>query len=225
MRAELTATSPKIPSAGRSSRDSAGRLLGLTILAFLLGFYRIGHDSFWTDEATSVRIADEAGWTRLWTVDHGNMFLYYGLLKVWLVVAKGEAAIRLFSLISFALIVPTVVMLGRRVRGDVVGLLAAALVATNPMLVLYGQEARAYSLVALLVTAAVLAVTVGLQDERRGALMVGIALLAASAYGHPVAVLTGGVVVVWLCTGESTVRSPRPGRWYSGCSSSASLRC
>ena len=139
--AQVDGDAPTMPSTGRV-KGFGWWLLGLTILAFLLGFYRIGHDSFWTDEATSIRYAHEAGWTRLWTVDHGNMFLYYGLLKVWLVVAKGEAAIRLFSLISFALIVPTVALLGRRLRGDVVGLLAAALVATNPLLVLYGQEAR-----------------------------------------------------------------------------------
>jgi mannosyltransferase len=172
---------------------------GLTVVAVVLAVYRIGHDSLWTDEAASVRIA-RSGWPDLWTVDHGNMSLYYLLLKAWLVVASGDAAIRVLSTVPFVLTVPCVALLGRRTSGDKVALLAAALVSTHPVLVRYGQEARGYSLAALLVTAAVLFLTVGLQNARRSSFLAGVALLGVGAYAHPVAALTGAVVVGWLCT-------------------------
>jgi mannosyltransferase len=185
---------------------------GLTLVAVALASYRIGRDSFWTDEAASALIAGRSGWSHLWTIDHGSMFLYYVLLKAWLVVAHGDAAVRALSILPFALTVACVAVLGRRLSGDKVGLLAAALVSTHPMLVRYGQEARGYSLVTFLVTAAVLLLTIGLQDARRLPFLSGVVLIAVAAYAHPVALATGAVVVAWLCSAHRDAL-PAPRTW------------
>jgi mannosyltransferase len=171
----------------------------LTVVAAGLTWYRIGRDSFWLDEAASLRFARRSSWTHLFTVDNGNNVLYYALLKLWLPIAKSEMAIRLLSLIPFVLTVPAVGFLGRRLHRERAAVVAAALVASHPLLVRYGQEARSFSLVTLLVTTAVLALTVGTQDSRRGVFMAGVVLLGLAGYAHPIAALTGVSLVAWLC--------------------------
>jgi 4-amino-4-deoxy-L-arabinose transferase-like glycosyltransferase len=67
-----------------------------------------------------------------------------------------EVALRSLSAIAGAATVPLVYAIGRTLASRRIGLVAAALVATSPYLVFYSQEARAYALLMLLSTAAVL---------------------------------------------------------------------
>jgi mannosyltransferase len=169
-----------------------------TVAAAGLALYRIGHDSFWLDEAASLRFARRTGWAEVLTESNGNMALYFGFLKLWVPFATGEAAVRLLSAFPFVLTVPAVALLGRRTSGARAGVLAAAIAATHPMLVRYGQEARGFSLVTLLVTAGALALVVGVQTGKRRAFLAGVVLLGIAPYAHPVAALTGIVLIAWL---------------------------
>jgi mannosyltransferase len=191
------------PDSGRGSRRLDNRsflwaVTACTVAAAGLVWYRIGHDSFWLDEAAGLRFARETGWGSVLTRSNGSMAVYLGLLKIWLPHATSEAAVRFLSAIPFVLTVPTVALLGRRTSGNRVGVLAAAIVATHPLLVRYGQEARSFSLVALLVAAAALAFVVGVQDRDRRAFLVGVLLLGVASYAHPVAALTAIVLIAWL---------------------------
>jgi mannosyltransferase len=197
---EATHRPPASASQSRqvNNRRFAGAVIACSVVAAILAWYRIRHDSFWLDEAASLRFARETDWTDILSESNGNMTAYLGALKLWLPHATSEAAVRFLSAIPFVLTVPTVAFLGRRVGGARVGVLAAALTATHPFLVRYGQEARGFSLVAFLITAAALALVVGIQDQRRSILLAGVVLLGVAPYAHPVAALTAILLIAWL---------------------------
>ena len=83
--------------------------------------------------------------------------LYYALAWFWTQLAgTGEFGLRSFSALAGVATVPVTYLLGAELRGRRTGLVAAALVAVNPMLLWYSQEARGYALLVLLTTAAAL---------------------------------------------------------------------
>ena len=86
------------------------------------------------------------------------------------------------------------------------GLVAAALVAVNPFLVWYSQEARSYALLSLLTAATVLAFGFALRGDRRW--LAGWAALSTLAIAtHYFAVFVVGAEAVWLLAG---LRSRKP---------------
>ena len=77
--------------------------------------------------------------------------LYYALAWVWTqLTGTGEFGLRSLSALAGVATVPVAYLIGIELRGRRAGLMAAALVAVNPMLLWYSQEARAYALFALL---------------------------------------------------------------------------
>jgi mannosyltransferase len=83
--------------------------------------------------------------------------LYFVLVWPWAqVVGDGEVELRLLSALAGTVTVPVVASVARELFGRTVALLTALLVATNPLLVWYSQEARPYALLALLTALALL---------------------------------------------------------------------
>ncbi len=143
------------PASGSGSRIRNGPLALWVIVCVgaLLRVIALGHKSFWLDEIASVAISRRPApvfWHFLWH-DEGNMALYYVLLKPWLHLGYGEATVRLLSVIPGVLSIPTMYVLGKRLFGQNVGILGAALLAVNACAVAVSQEARAYSFVVLLI--------------------------------------------------------------------------
>jgi mannosyltransferase len=127
-------------------------LVGITALAFCLGFLYLGNKSIWWDESVSIGIA-RLGWPDFFhTIVHGeaNMSLYYLLLHFWINLGTNELAVRSLSVLFAALSVPVVFALGSRLFNTGAGLTAALLLAVNPLFIQYAQEARSYSLVLFL---------------------------------------------------------------------------
>jgi 4-amino-4-deoxy-L-arabinose transferase-like glycosyltransferase len=125
-------------------------------MAAVLRLLYLGKKSFWLDEIVSVSIArlDPAGFRNIvlsWELNEG---LYYTALRNWMGLGQGEFFIRLLSLLPSVAAIPFVYLLGRRLVSERVGLLAAVLLAVNAFDVRYAQEARGYSLFALLVVLA-----------------------------------------------------------------------
>jgi hypothetical protein len=104
---------------------------------------------FWIDEAIAVGIAShDPGEIPALLRQDGSPPLYYLLLHGWMAIAgEGEAAARALSLVFAAVAVPVAWWAagGRRA-----GMVAAAIVAICPFLTYYAQEARMYTLVAVL---------------------------------------------------------------------------
>jgi mannosyltransferase len=132
-------------AAGR--RDSTLMLWGIVALGAALRLIALGAKSFWLDEIASVVIARMPGnsfWHWLWT-EEGNMALYYVMLRPWLGIHLGESTVRLLSVLPGIASLPIMYLLGKRLFGRSVGLLAALFLALSTCSVVYSQEARAYS--------------------------------------------------------------------------------
>lgn len=127
---------------------------GLTVLAALLRFATLGVQSYHHDEiVTASRVLRGSFWHAMDAVGFSESAppLYYALAWFWTqVTGTGEWGLRSLSAVAGVATVPVAYLLGQELRGRRAGLMAAALVAVNPMLLWYSQEARAYALLILL---------------------------------------------------------------------------
>jgi mannosyltransferase len=129
-------------------------VVGLTALAALLRFVTLGAQSYHHDEVvTASRLLGGSFGHAMDAVGFSESTppLYYALAWVWTQAAgTGEFGLRSLSALAGVATVPVAYLIAAELRGRRAGLMAAALVAVNPMLLWYSQEARAYSLLTLL---------------------------------------------------------------------------
>lgn len=115
-------------------------------LALALRLANLGHLNLWGDEAWAL-YANTIGLARL-TMETGRDIhppLYYYLVYGWTRLAgESEFALRYLSVFAGTLLVAAVVVLGRRLAGPRMGLLAAAVMVLAPFAVHYSQEARPF---------------------------------------------------------------------------------
>lgn len=155
----------------RSRSRSFWIVAGLTVVAAALRFATIGLQSYHHDEiVTASRVLRGSFWHAMDAVGFSESAppLYYASAWLWTqVTGTGEAGLRSFSALAGAATVPVAFLVGAELRGRATGIVAAALVAVNPMLVWYSQEARAYALFALLASLSLLYFVRGLEHGRR----------------------------------------------------------
>lgn len=123
----------------------------LTGLALLLRILRLDFQPLWWDEGYSVWFATHPlGQMVALTAEDIHPPLYYALVSLWTaLLGRGPVAFRLFSVLAGTLAVPVMYLAGRVLLGRRGGLLAAFLLAVNPLHIYYSQEVRMYGLVAL----------------------------------------------------------------------------
>src|SRR5689334_12882643 len=124
----------------------------LLLLAAGLRFYRIDAQSLWSDEGSSVAQAlrDIPAIAANAALDIHPPF-YYILLHYWIIpLGVSEVALRSLSALLGIALVALVFALGKVWWNERVGLIAAFLAAINPFLIDYAQEARMYTLMAVL---------------------------------------------------------------------------
>lgn len=126
---------------------------GLTALGAVLRFATLELQAYHHDEiVTASRLLRTTFWHAMDAVGFSESAppLYYALAWFWTqVTGTGEVGLRSLSAVAGVLTVPVTYFVGRELRGCRTGVLAAALVAVNPMLLWYSQEARAYALLGL----------------------------------------------------------------------------
>ena len=126
---------------------------GLTALGAALRFATLGLQSYHHDEVvTASRVLRLGFFHAMDAVGFSESAppLYYALAWVWTqVTGTGEWGLRSLSALAGVLTIPVAYLVGRELRTRRTGLVAAALVAVNPMLLWYSQEARAYALLTL----------------------------------------------------------------------------
>src|SRR5215207_1580435 len=159
----MTATAPTAPGAGglttwrAATREPYVRaLLAITLLAAVVRFAVIGIPSFWPDEGFTIRILDGSLSHALHTIPDTESTppLYYVLAWGWTkAFGTTEDGVRSFSALCGVLTVPVVAAAASHLVDRRTGLVAAALVAANPFLIWFAQEARAYALMVLLAAA------------------------------------------------------------------------
>src|SRR5947209_3430985 len=128
-------------------------VVGLTALAAALRFWRLGHQSFWYDEAFTVTLVHHSAGTMLGLLPRTELTppLYYCVAWLWArVFGFGELGLRSLSAVAGVMTVPVMYVAARRFLDQRAGLIAAALVACNPLLIWYSQEARSYALLLLM---------------------------------------------------------------------------
>ncbi|HTZ64307.1 MAG TPA: glycosyltransferase family 39 protein, partial [Solirubrobacteraceae bacterium] len=136
-------------------------LAALTILAAALRFSTLDLQSFWYDEAfTPVHVLHPSLWATLRSVTHSENTPPLWYVLAWAdarVFGTGELALRWPSALAGAATVPVAWAIGRELTGRrATAIATAALVAVNPLLVWYSQEARAYGLFVLCAALAML---------------------------------------------------------------------
>jgi|SRR6187549_47217 len=133
---------------------------GLTFLAAGLRFATLGLQAYHHDEiVTASRVLRSDFWHAMDAVGFSESAppLYYALAWLWTqVTGTGEYGLRSLSALAGVATVPVAYLIGAELRDRRSGIAAAALVAVNPMLLWYSQEARAYSLLALLTSLSLL---------------------------------------------------------------------
>jgi len=118
-------------------------------LAYVLRCAGLGNSDLWLDEAVSYFVSRKPvleilAYSAANVREHPPG--YYLLLHLWmLVIGQSEFALRFVSVLGGMLSVALVVVLARRWFGDRLALLAAILMAIQPMAVQYGREVRMYT--------------------------------------------------------------------------------
>ena len=139
------------PRHGRSS--VVVLVAALTAVGATLRFATLDRQSFWLDELVTVSLLrmDFDDLLRAIPESEATPYLYYVLAWPWTrLFGFGEVGLRSLSALAGAAIVPVAYGAGAVLVSRRTGLVAAALVSVHPFLVWYSQEARAYSLFALL---------------------------------------------------------------------------
>jgi mannosyltransferase len=164
---------------------SLAALLALIALSAFLRT-RALEASLWIDEGISAGIASHpAGEIPGLLRQDGSPPAYYLLLHAWTEIAgTSEAALRAPSLAFALLAVPTALWAGWSLFGRTAGWICAAFAAVLPFLTAQAQEARMYSLVALLSIAATAAFLHAFVFRRRWAVPVFAVLLSLLLYTH-----------------------------------------
>jgi mannosyltransferase len=133
------------------------------VVALGLGLIRLGSPSLWIDESFTARAMDSS---YVSSID-GYHWLYYSLLRPWAIVAgNSEWALRFPSVVGAMIAAVLVVVLGRKLFDRWIGLVAGLLLATNPFVVKWSQQARGYT---FLLALSVLATLLLLRALERGA--------------------------------------------------------
>jgi len=175
-------------------------ILSILILAALLRLLQLGSESLWWDEAVTVAIV-RLDWGAFWKVlSHfeANMGLYYCLLRLWVNLGESEFVLRSLSALTGVLGVGLVYVLGKRLFDTKVGLIGAALLATNSFHIQYSQEARAYSLMVLLTALSSLFFLRAIEHSSRNDWAGYILTATLAVYTHFFSVLVLGSHWVWL---------------------------
>ncbi|MFF7114484.1 glycosyltransferase family 39 protein [Streptomyces albogriseolus] len=208
--AEATASPP--PPVRRPSPRPVRSVVVLApfLLTVVLGLWGIRReDTLWGDEAVTYALA-QRDLSQIWhTVQHVDLVhaLHYALMHaVFDLFGAGLLTLRLPSVLAMAAAASAVALLGRRLTGSRVGLLAGLVFPLLPQVQKYAQEGRSYALVCALVAWATYALVTGVARHTRGrwALYGGSMLLACLLHEFAVLALVAHGVTLLVS------RVPRP---------------
>ena len=182
-----SAAAPRSAQLQRAGAHTAIALALLVALGALLRFGRIGHQSFWLDEAYTVALMKRGFGQMLSTIPHSESTppLYYVLAWLWSrVFGTGAAGLRSLSALFGVATIPVAYAAARRLFDVRVGLVAALLVTVNPYFVWYSQEARSYSLLVFVAALSLLAFAHALRERTPRAYLLWSAVAAVALLTH-----------------------------------------
>jgi len=197
-------------------------LAAITLLAGAIRFYRLGTESLWFDETHTWRMT-QVTWNQfmfirvLW---HEEPYppLYLTLIYGWVAwLGDSEVVLRFPSLVAGVLTIPVLGWGMGRLVGKSLGLIAALLLALSPFHIWYSQEARVYTLFALLVLLSTLALAEAWRTNRRPAWFIYGLLCLLGCYTHYYVIfyLAGQALFVVIASLMAIRKGDRDPRWRS----------
>ena len=153
--------------------DATLAVVAATVIGSAARVATIGMQSFWDDEVFTVGLMRLGFVDMLKTVPQteGSPHVYYVLAWLWTrIFGTGEWGLRSLSALIGTATIPIAYLATHTVGSKRAAAIAAVLVATNPFLVWYSQEARAYALLAFLGTLSFYAFGRALRRSPRGLL-------------------------------------------------------
>jgi 4-amino-4-deoxy-L-arabinose transferase-like glycosyltransferase len=166
-----------------------------------LRFATLDVQSLWYDEAVTARLLrlDLSGLLHAIPDSESSPPLYYALAWLWTrAFGTGEVGVRSLSALVGTATIPVVWALAKRIGGDRAALFAATLVAVNPMLVWFSQEARAYALLVLLAALSALLWLRALEQPRAGRAAAWGVVAALALATHYYAIFVVAPQGLWL---------------------------
>ncbi len=187
-------------------RSANAVVVSSAALAAAVVLRHLGTKPLWRDEAISVSVAARPVARILPVLTHhdANAGLYYLLLHGWLRFGAGATWARGFSALSVVAAAGLAAWGGTRWRGWPFGAVCGLLMAVNPFLLYYGQEARPYALAALLAVASTVALFWrGERPAPRAYIVLTVALIYADLFAVLfVAAMAAAVVLVRWSRGD-----------------------
>jgi mannosyltransferase len=176
-------------------------LAGLILVAVVIRIVLIDNQSLWSDEALTAHEAQLPFGDMLHIVSTVETTppLYFVLTWLWAkVFGTSAVALRAVSAIAGVALVPLAFGAARRLFSGGAGVVAAAIVAVNPFLIWYSQEARSYMLLAALSAAGFLCFVHALERPSRRWLVAWALLNALALMTHFFAGFIVAPEVAWL---------------------------
>lgn len=189
-----------------------GRLWWVPILALAMAlrFYHLTSAAIWGDEGSSLLLSEYAA-ADLWFHAAHDVHppLYFFMLRGWIeLFGDGIWSIRGMSALPGVVAVGLGIWLTRQLSTRCAAVLAGVLLALLPTAVRYSQEVRMYSLLAVWLLAATLALVYWVrQPERTRYLIAYVVLMSAGFYTHYFTALC--VLVHWAYLGVLCGPQPR----------------
>jgi mannosyltransferase len=169
--------------------------------AVLLRFATIDRQSYWDDEAYTIdvmRLSFVDTFGRVREIESAPP-LYYALAWIWTrVFGIGEVGLRSLSALFGTAAVVVAYVAASNLISRRAGLIAAALVATNPLLIWYSQEARAYALHVLMTSISFLFFVRAVRETGRRNLVLWAFTSALALGSFYFALFPIAVEAVWL---------------------------
>jgi len=146
-----------------------GVVIVITLIGGFLRILQLDMKGMWLDETFSVWLANQnVGGMLQWIVKiDQHPPLYYLLLHFWTAfVGNTPYYARLLSVLFGTATIPVIYLIGKRLSGALVGVVAAAFLALSPFNLYFAQEARMYTLLTFNAAVAIYALVRLLTDPR-----------------------------------------------------------
>jgi uncharacterized protein (DUF2141 family) len=186
----------------------------IILLAGLVYFTGISHESIWFDEAFSYQVASHSpgGILGLMAADNHPPLYYLLLGAVMSILGNSVWALRLLSVLGAIGLVGLGAGPVRRLFGNRTAFIYAGVILFTPVVLIYAHEARMYSLATFCVTASVLYGYLAVRYNRRWDwFLFGLSSLAAAYlhyYGLMAAFFMYLLLLLWLLFRKREILKP-----------------
>jgi 4-amino-4-deoxy-L-arabinose transferase-like glycosyltransferase len=185
------------------SRAGALWVLGILVaLGAAMRFATLDVQSYHHDEVITAARVVHGSFAHMWHAverSESNPPLYYALAWAWAkAFGTHEVGLRSLSALLGTATIPLGYCIGAELASRRTGLIAAALLAVNPMLIWYSQEARSYALLVLFCALSLLFFARALRTRRGADLGLWGLSSALAILSHYFAVFAVAVEALWL---------------------------